>query len=167
MHRIHEAGITLCTNNIIGIPGEGIREMLETVKLNSQIGTDILQLFIFYPFPKTRLYQLCKEQGLLTGKEYQDFNTQSVLKMSALKKIQVHFIRDYFSRLVLLYRRLKNKGKAARIAERILDAVIQNRIVLPILYPHILGFYSRIKLHVFFRRNNPMDDKLTSFGKNK
>lgn len=165
MHRIHEAGITLCTNNIIGIPGEGIREMLETVKLNSQIGTEILQLFIFYPFPKTRLYQFCKEQGLLTGKEYQDFNTESVLKMPALKNIQVHFIRDYFSRLVLLYRRLKNKGKAARIVERILDAVIQNRIVLPILYPHILGFLSRIKSHVFFRHNEPMDNKVTSFDK--
>ncbi len=157
MHRIHEAGITLCTNNIIGIPGEGIREMLETVKLNSEIGTEILQLFIFYPFPGTRLYQVCKDKGLLTGQEYQDFNTESVLKMSALKKIQVHFIRDYFSRLVVLYRRLKSRGKSGRIIERILDAVIQNRVILPILYPNMLGFFSRIKSHMFNRRNEPVE----------
>jgi anaerobic magnesium-protoporphyrin IX monomethyl ester cyclase len=153
MHRIREAGITLCTNNIIGIPGEGIREMLETVKLNSEIGTEILQLFIFYPFPKTRLYQVCKERGLLTGQEHQDFNTKSILKMSAQKKRRVYFIRDYFSPLVKLYRKLYSKGRAGRLAAGIMDAVIQNKLTFRILYPHTTGCIHRLKSRMHLRRD--------------
>lgn len=145
MRRIKEAGITLCTNNIVGIPGEGMREMLETVKLNSEIGTEILQLFIFYPFPGTRLFQTCKEKGLLSGKEFHNFNTESVLKMSPLKKRQVYFIRDYFSRLVRLYRRLDSKGGAGRYISRMLDMLLCNKITFCFLYPHPLRFINRFK----------------------
>ena len=51
--------------NLIGVPGETIDDFKETVKINRICLPDKTYTHIFFPYPGTELYSLCKEQGLL------------------------------------------------------------------------------------------------------
>ncbi len=55
--------------NMIGLPGETIADFRETVKLNRICLPDSHFTSIFFPYPGTDIYLLCKEQGLLNGEE--------------------------------------------------------------------------------------------------
>ena len=62
---IHEQGIYLRTCNLLGIPGEKIENIYETIELNQKIKADFPHPYIFYPFPKTQLTEVAIQQGLL------------------------------------------------------------------------------------------------------
>lgn len=53
--------------NLIGIPGETREDFQETVKINQICLPDRVYTHIFFPYQGTKLYQMCKEQGLLRG----------------------------------------------------------------------------------------------------
>lgn len=58
-------GLKIALFNMIGIPGETIVDFKETVKINRVCLPDWHLTSIFFPYPGTDLYFLCKEQGLL------------------------------------------------------------------------------------------------------
>jgi len=53
--------------NLIGIPGETLADFKETIVINRICKPDGHTAYIFFPYPGTDLYFLCKEQGLLKG----------------------------------------------------------------------------------------------------
>lgn len=58
-------GIKVALFNMIGIPGETIEDFKETVKVNRACFADYDYTGIFYPYPGTELYSLCKTKGFL------------------------------------------------------------------------------------------------------
>lgn len=66
---IKEAGIKLFIYNIVGFPHETVRQMKETLKVNKKIKPDLGICTFFYPFPNTKLYDLCKKENLLLDQE--------------------------------------------------------------------------------------------------
>jgi anaerobic magnesium-protoporphyrin IX monomethyl ester cyclase len=58
-------GLKIALFNMIGIPGETIADFKETVKINRVCLPDWHYTSIFFPYPGTDLYFLCKQQGLL------------------------------------------------------------------------------------------------------
>ena len=58
-------GLEIAFFNLIGIPGETISDFKETVEINRMCLPDWHLTYIFYPYPGTDLYFLCKEQGLI------------------------------------------------------------------------------------------------------
>lgn len=60
-------GLKVSFFNLIGIPGETVTDFQETVKINKICLPDGHLTSIFYPYPGTDLYTLCKKQGLLNG----------------------------------------------------------------------------------------------------
>jgi len=58
-------GLKVCFYNLIGIPGETIDDFKETVKINRICQPDWTYNYIFFPYPGTDLYSICKEQKLL------------------------------------------------------------------------------------------------------
>lgn len=58
-------GLKVHFYNIIGIPGETLADFKETLRINRICQPDFHHTYIFYPYPGTVLYSLCKEQGLL------------------------------------------------------------------------------------------------------
>jgi len=64
---IHDAGLKLCTLNIVGVPTETEEQMWETVEFNHSLKPDGGSMAsTFYPFPKTDLYFFAREKGLLS-----------------------------------------------------------------------------------------------------
>lgn len=60
-----EHGLRFGFFNMLGIPGETIFDFKETVRMHWICKPDWDYTSIFYPYPGTDLYQLCKEKGYL------------------------------------------------------------------------------------------------------
>ena len=60
-----EAGIMATANYIIGTPGESRAEMAETIALHHELEPVDFGFFVFYPYPGTELFELCRDGGYL------------------------------------------------------------------------------------------------------
>lgn len=60
-----EAGILVTANYILGTPGETLAEMEQTIALHERLQPGEFAYFVFYPYPGTALFQLCRERGYL------------------------------------------------------------------------------------------------------
>ena len=102
-----EKGLKTQAYNMIGLPCEGPKEILETIKLNAQIDPNLSVVSIFYPYQGTYLYELCcqkgffkKEGGLKIPKNYYSY---SVLSLPKIRKKQIIFFFRYFHLLKIFY----------------------------------------------------------------
>ncbi len=93
--------------NMVGLPYERAREILETIKLNAQIEPDISVVSIFYPYPGTYLNELCLQRGFLKKGEDlkipKNFYSYSVLSLPTIRKEQIDFLFRYFHILKNFY----------------------------------------------------------------
>ncbi|KHE93312.1 MAG: B12-binding domain-containing radical SAM protein [Candidatus Scalindua rubra] len=62
---IKNYGIKLTTYNILGLPGETLKESLETFTLNKEIRADFIQCSLLQPYPGTKLTKYIQEKGFL------------------------------------------------------------------------------------------------------
>ena len=64
---VRACGLEVTFYNMMGVPGETFEDFLETVKMNHLCRPESksLPISIFFPYPGTKLYDLCKAQGLL------------------------------------------------------------------------------------------------------
>jgi radical SAM superfamily enzyme YgiQ (UPF0313 family) len=58
-------GIIATANYMLGVPGETWADLEETLALHERIQPDDFGYFVFYPYPGTSLFHLCKAQGML------------------------------------------------------------------------------------------------------
>ena len=58
-------GIKTFSYNMIGLPFETKKMVKDTYKLNTEIQPDWGKCFYFYPYPESKLYNLCQEYNLL------------------------------------------------------------------------------------------------------
>jgi len=93
----------------------------ETIKLNRQIAPNRLQISIYYPYPKTDLYDICKQEGYLTKKHKLDFfEMGTTLNLPTLTEEQINtyfikfrelaaesYIKTYHPKLLFIYKGLK------------------------------------------------------------
>jgi radical SAM superfamily enzyme YgiQ (UPF0313 family) len=60
-----EAGIMVTANYMLGLPGETVAEMEETLALHHELQPEDFGCFVFYPYPGTALYKQCLQNGWL------------------------------------------------------------------------------------------------------
>jgi len=101
-----QAGLETESFNMVGVPCDTVSTMLDTIKLNAEIGTDHLQATIFQPFYGTKLATFCEEQHLVKsgGRIGIDMFSGSILDLPGTSRAQVLMLRDYFKVLVFVYR---------------------------------------------------------------
>ncbi len=99
--RVRRAGMRTYAFNMVGLPTETPATMRETVALNRRARPDSVFCSIFQPYPGTRLYDLCREQGWLTGKSVQGyFSDDTVLDQPTVGAGAVRFQHRIFADLV-------------------------------------------------------------------
>ena len=92
--------------NMVGLPGESSKEILETIKLNAEIKADLSVVSIFYPYKGTYLYDFCikngyfKEENVELPKNYYSY---SVLNLPEIRRKQIDFFFHYFHFLKKVY----------------------------------------------------------------
>ncbi|MBN1384715.1 MAG: B12-binding domain-containing radical SAM protein [Elusimicrobia bacterium] len=60
-----EYGLQVSFLNMVGLPGETMEDFEKTIEINRKCLPDWTSASIFYPYPGTDLYSLCKKQELL------------------------------------------------------------------------------------------------------
>lgn len=95
-----EVGLHFQTFNMVGIPGEGVSEILKTIRLNQKLRPDRLQVSIFYPFPNTKLGQHCIEKGMIGEEFHSTYFGKSILKHDKLGRKTIEFYGSFFKLLV-------------------------------------------------------------------
>ena len=135
-----EAGIRLYSFNMVGLPSEDMKARLDTIKLNATIDSDEEQVSIFYPYENTRLFDICKEHGLIRSNDVADLFKDTFLSFDRVTKNQVVFAAYFFTVLVRAYKILLRYPKPiSRIMIRILDSVICSRIIALTIYPSLIA----------------------------
>ncbi|MBU2540160.1 B12-binding domain-containing radical SAM protein [Patescibacteria group bacterium] len=120
--------------NMVGLPGETVADFKETVEINRTCLPDWHLTGIFFPYPGTDLYFLCKEKGLLkesSGEEIERMKATLDLPGFNKKQIQRNYIWfDYY-----VYNGLKPMHK---ILGRVLRAYFMSKPYSAIFWKKLL-----------------------------
>lgn len=99
---IRGQGIRIYSLNMVGLPGETEKEIMETIELNQQAGIDYADATIFQPYPGTDIMKYCIKIGLLDAgfKEFNNPFSSSVLNFTADFKTRIAVLRSLFAIIV-------------------------------------------------------------------
>ncbi len=136
------AGLRTSSFNMVGLPFEDMKKVLDTVKLNAFCKPSGSQVSIFYPYIGTTLYQVCSENKFLTKKELSSYFQDTVLSLPSISRKQILFAFHYFQILIRIYRFVYMFPKPiSNIPVYILDTIVGSRFIvfLPLntLYPFV------------------------------
>lgn len=93
---VHEIGIKTYAFNMVGLPFETPEMAEETIQLNEYISPDYTQVSIFYPYPGTELYDICKKNNLLLNEHKDSYFDDGAMINSPMFPAQL--INDYYCR---------------------------------------------------------------------
>jgi len=97
-------GIRTKSFNMVGLPFEDMEKILDTIKLNVAVRPDVIQVSIFYPYPKTELFKLCAHKNLISqAKNLVSYFDGSILSLPRMSQEQVYFARKRFVRMYKRY----------------------------------------------------------------
>ncbi len=117
-----EMGIETLSYNMIGLPFETRPQMLDTVKLNARVRPKVMHVSIFYPYPGTKSYEMCRREGFLTDRQIDTYYEDTVLMQKDASPQQLKAIRRRFEFFVRLYSRCYRLPRfLAKIAEKLVD----------------------------------------------
>jgi len=135
--------LKVCFFNLMGVPGETVDDFRETVKINRACLPDWYFTSIFFPYPGTDLYLLCKERGILPKTVGAGLERKSaVLNLPdfSSKEIERNFI-------LFDYSVFKGHKPMHKILVRVFVSLLMNKPYLNYLYRNATGnpFLKRIK----------------------
>jgi radical SAM superfamily enzyme YgiQ (UPF0313 family) len=124
----HEAGLRTVAYSILGCPFETRATLLETVKLVAALKSEIATSYIFYPFPGTRAYEMCRDSGFLTNRHFLNNDDGVMIKQPQLSDTEVLFFHGWYKRLVRAYDFIYALPQPARgILVRAADTMLLSR----------------------------------------
>ena len=77
--RANELGIATFAFVMFGLPKETPKQIRSTIRLVKELNLDHVQSTIYYPFPKTALYDLAIKEGYFTGERWPSALTEKSL----------------------------------------------------------------------------------------
>jgi len=70
---VNDAGISLWTFNMVGLPGETEENIRETIALNRAVGPETPFVSVFRPYQGTALHRECREKGWISDRRVHSF----------------------------------------------------------------------------------------------
>jgi radical SAM superfamily enzyme YgiQ (UPF0313 family) len=103
----HQHGITIMTQNMVGLPEETIDNAFETIDLNIRVKPAYAWVSIFQPYPRTELHGYCIEKGYLDPAHVQHASYQVESPINrGLTKREFENLHKFFA-LTIEFPRLK------------------------------------------------------------
>jgi len=99
-----EAGIAATANYMLGLPGETADDLEQTLATAEELEVLDFGYFVFYPYPGTRLFQLCRDRGYLPA-DYLDREANHRETILELPDASKAVIATYYDRFTELRRR--------------------------------------------------------------
>lgn len=100
-----DAGILLTSNFMLGVPGETREDLQMTLDLAEELRVVDFGYFVFYPYPGTALFRLCREKGYLP-EDYLDREANHRESILTLPHISNADIGEFYDRFTALRERL-------------------------------------------------------------
>lgn len=93
--------------NMVGLPRETTAELLETIRMNANLGIDYIQCTVFYPYKHTDIYDLCVQDGLLVHSKWLiEYTRETTLEFDYAQKNRVCFTALTINLVAKLYAKL-------------------------------------------------------------
>lgn len=104
---LKENNLYVYSFNMVGLPFEDKKSLLDTIKLNGSLGIDKIQCEIFYPYSGTALYNLClKNHLIIKGNHLIQYSRDSILKLDMAQRNRVFFTELFINILSKFYHKL-------------------------------------------------------------
>ena len=100
-----EAGILLTANFMLGLPGETRADLEQTLKFAERLPVFDFGYFVFYPYPGTHLFRVCRDKGYLP-EDYLERPANHRVSILDLPDLTKADIAEYYDRFTELRRRL-------------------------------------------------------------
>lgn len=84
-----EIGLKTFSFNMVGIPGETKKTIQDTIKLNTRIKPDFMQITIFYPYIGTILGDRCIKEGFISSISADSYMKTSILNLPTISKKEI------------------------------------------------------------------------------
>jgi radical SAM superfamily enzyme YgiQ (UPF0313 family) len=127
---------------MIGIPGETIEDLKETIKICRICQPKAVEDYIFYPYPGTDLYKLCEKMNLLNEKMDMGMErTQAILNLPGFSKKQIQ--RSYIWFNYNVYKGYKSRIKL--VLKAIIKLLRSNSFII-LMFSKFFNLYFMIKL---------------------
>jgi radical SAM superfamily enzyme YgiQ (UPF0313 family) len=96
-----DAGILVTANYIVGTPGETPVDVEQTFALHERLAPDDFGYFVFYPYPGTALFALCRERGYLPPDYFERpaNHRETILRLPDLSAADIGRYYDRFTAL--------------------------------------------------------------------
>lgn len=128
---LKKKNIYVYTYNMVGIPTETKKELLDTIRLNSRLNVDKMQCSIFYPYKHTALYDFVLKEGLAISEgSLIEYTQKSILKFSFAQINRIYFTVLTIELVSKIYKALPRF--ASEVFLRILYSVPLSVFFLPI-----------------------------------
>jgi radical SAM superfamily enzyme YgiQ (UPF0313 family) len=95
------AGMLATANYMLGIPGETGDDIEATLALHDELRPDDFGYFVFYPYPGTSLFELCRDRGYLPENPL-DFPAHHHSSVLTLPDLSAEDIEEYYHRFTEL-----------------------------------------------------------------
>lgn len=95
--------IKTCAYNMVGIPNETEKNILETIRLNAMVKPHISNVSAFYPFRGTKLGELCYKNGWVIQEKKEDVKSFVEGSIVNYPQLSNDMINWYFKNFILLY----------------------------------------------------------------
>jgi len=104
------AGILVTANYMLGLPGETPADLEQTLALHERLQPDDFGYFVFYPYPGTQLFHVCRDRGYLPEDYLQRpaNHRESILKLPDLTNEQIAAAYDRFTAIRERERQVKS-----------------------------------------------------------
>lgn len=129
-------GLDYYIYNMIGIPGETLKDHMKTVLLNRQCQPAGHYTGIFFPYPGTKLYNICIKQNLLKNSLNSNMErNRACLDLSTFSKRQIQSCLNWFN-----YRIYKGYQPFWKLYVPVIKAKIKYHPKISFLIRRILQF---------------------------
>jgi len=97
-------GLKTASYNMIGIPGETIETIKETININREVKPDRIMCSIYMPLPGTELGEQCEQQKIIQRSVYETTNyyNQAILNLKGIRQRTLIGYQGFFDYYVSL-----------------------------------------------------------------
>ena len=92
-------GIQVWTFNMVGVPGETVDTIKDTMELNRVINPHFASVSIYQPMPGTEMYEYCKENNYIVQNYSTSLYNGSILNLPTISRQDLHAMFQDFQQL--------------------------------------------------------------------
>jgi radical SAM superfamily enzyme YgiQ (UPF0313 family) len=115
-------GVNVNAFNILGMPGETMSTIIETLKINAQLHPTMTYNAFFQPFPGTEARKMCGAQGLYMEEEFPPgLAIRPMVQLPSVSADELIFIGNFFRLLMHCYEAASgHSGRMVQLIDRVL-----------------------------------------------